>query len=120
MYAPAHVGRGLARRWFGGTIPTCGDGCFGYVLRWTYGPGLGLLFARVRSFLPRHPVTAGLSFGAGIFAFEVVAMPAIGATPPVRSWRRAEPWLLILHTAVFGVATALTGDALISTRSRRR
>jgi hypothetical protein len=112
IYAPALVGRGLAGRWIAGAMPPGRGDRLGYALRWLYGPSLGVLFATARPRLPREPVAAGLCLGAGIFAFELAALPAVGATPPVGRWSRFEPWLLMLHTAVFGVATSVTADFL--------
>lgn len=112
VYAAANVGGGLARRWLAGAMLPPAEVRFGYLLRWLYGPSLGVLFMRVRSWLPRRPLAAGLCFGAGVFGFEVAVMPAVAATPPIRRWARAERSLIFLHTAVFGVATALAAEAI--------
>lgn len=112
VYAPAHVGRGLAARWFAGALSPARGMRFGHALRWVYGPSLGMLFTSVRGVLPRNPLAAGLCFGVGIFAFEVAVMPAVSATPPVRAWSSAERWLLVVHTAVFGVATAFAAEVV--------
>jgi hypothetical protein len=118
IYAPASVGRGLAGRWLAGTVSPRRDARLGYALRWLYGPSLGILFATARPLFPQTPVAAGVCLGAGIFAVEFAAMPAVGATPPIRRWSRLEPGLLILHTAVFGVVTAVTADFLIGKSTR--
>lgn len=112
VYAAANVGGGLARRWLAGTMLPRAEVRFGYLLRWLYGATLGLLFIRLRPVLPPRPLAAGLCFGAGVFAFEVAVMPAVAATPPIRKWPRAERSLLVLHTAAFGVATALAAEAI--------
>lgn len=115
VYAAANVGGGLARRWLAGVMLPPAEVRFGYLLRWLYGPSLGVLFMRLQPVLPRRPFAAGLCFAAGVFAFEVAVMPVVAATPPLRTWPRAERSLLLLHTAVFGVATALAAEL-----SRRR
>jgi hypothetical protein len=129
VYAAANVGGGLARRWLAGVMLPPAEVRFGYLLRWLYGASLGVLFMRLRPCLPRKPLAAGLCFGAGVFAFEVAVMPAVAATPAIRTWPRAERWLILLHTGVFGIATALAAEATrgradtssrCPTRSRRR
>jgi hypothetical protein len=88
------------------------DALMGAMLRWTYGPALGvlshLLFARF------HPARRALFTSAAILAFELCAMPATGATPPISTWRRRELLLLAVHTTVFGVATAAAAMMLSS------
>ena len=106
-YAPARIGRRLAARWMTGNLRSGTGGELGYALRWVYGPGLGLLFAMLRPLLPRNTVAAGVCLGALIFLFELVAMPAVDATPPPRAWAKRETAMLWLHTGVFGVATAI-------------
>jgi hypothetical protein len=83
-------------------------------MRWTYGPTLGASFALVRRRLPPSPALSGLVFGIGVAGFELTALPAVSATPPVRSWGRREIALLALQTAVYGLATAFALDRITS------
>lgn len=117
VYAAANVGGALARRWFPGVARSRSEMRFGYLIRALYGPSLGALFMHLRARLPRAPIIAGVCFAAGVFACELALMPRVAATPPARTWRQAERWLLFLHTAVFGVTTALTARSLTPKRS---
>src|SRR5207302_4214761 len=85
-YAPARV----AKRLFGSRR-------FGPLLRWTYGPALGVAYGALRS---RVRIPA-LAFGGAIATAELLAMPRLGATAPLRG---REAIALFVHTAVFAVA----------------
>src|SRR5207302_6178311 len=85
-YAPARV----AERLFGSRR-------FGPLLRWTYGPALGVAYGALRS---RVRIPA-LAFGGAIATAELLAMPRLGATPPLRG---REAIALFVHTAAFAVA----------------
>jgi len=85
-YAPARV----AERFLGSHR-------FGPLLRWTYGPALGAVYGALRS---RFRVPA-LAFGAAIATAELLIMPRLGATPPLRG---REAIALFLHAAAFAVA----------------
>ena len=71
------------------------------MLRWTYGPALGIVYGALRSRL-RVPA---LAFGVAIATAELVAMPRLGATPPLRG---REAIALFLHAAAFAVAAEAT------------
>lgn len=79
----------------------------GEALRWVYGPSLALL--------QRWLGLPALLFGPAVAAFELVALPLTGATPPVRRWKRGEVPLLFAHATAF----ALVASAL-ERRSRMR
>ena len=66
------------------------------MLRWTYGPALGIAYGALRS---RFRMPA-LAFGAALATAELLAMPRLGATPPVRG---KEAIALFLHAAAFAV-----------------
>ena len=71
----------------------------GRTLRWVYGPALAVTQTTLR--LPP------LFFGPAIALAELLAMPRVGATPPVRRWRRAEVPLLFAHATFFALAVDL-------------
>lgn len=52
------------------------------------------------------------ALAAGIYAFEIVAMPMTGATPPFFKWPTKARTLLGLHTLVFSVVANKTLDRL--------
>lgn len=89
---------------------------WGLVMRFTYGPALALAWTRVRAWVPRSlPVPLrGLLLGAGVFAFEVLSLPLVGATRPPRTWTRGDFALLAAQTGLFGLVT----EALLSRQSR--
>jgi len=100
-YAPARV----AQRLFGSRH-------FGPLLRWTYGPALGVAYGALRS---RISVPA-LAFGAVIATVELLAMPRVGATPPIRG---REAIALFLHAAAFAVAAEAALSQAARSVSRR-
>jgi hypothetical protein len=73
----------------------------GAILRWSYGLVIAGAWNRLVP-SPRASVRRALGLGAAILAFELWALPALGATPPLRRWSRAEKALLAWHTQVFG------------------
>jgi len=96
---PVYAAKRVARRLFGPRVP-------GRLLRWTYGPLLGLAAGRAlegRSW-PFAAEAAGV--GCCVFAFELAAMPAAGATPPVRRWPAGHVAALFVHTLAFGLGFA--------------
>ena len=88
-HVPAYDTREMGRRLFGSARA-------GAAMRWVYGP----MLAAVQRMLRIPP----LMFGPLVAAGELWAMPRVGATPPVRRWRRAEVPLLIAHATAFAVA----------------
>ncbi len=68
-----------------------------WLLRFGSGASLGALVSAAR---------LQTALGAGLLTgFEMMAMPAVGATPPIRAWSRREQWLLLGHAAVFMLVT---------------
>jgi hypothetical protein len=68
----------------------------GRALRWAYGPAVA--FVQSRLGLP------GLVFGPLLAGGELVMLPRVGATPPLRRWRRGEVPLLFAHATAFALA----------------
>jgi hypothetical protein len=110
-----YVPQAIARRLFAPSVErrrrmvACG-----MLLRAAYSASWGLLYSRLREGFPRSPVKAGIEFGAGICAFELLAMPAVRAVPPLREWPRREIALLFAHTLSFGITAALLYDRLVA------
>lgn len=105
LYAPSLiVQRLLSRR---GAEPSAHTAArLGAGLRWAYGPTLGLVFDGL------YPGTRsvwrrGLVTGGSVLLFELIAMPLVGATPPVALWPRSDVLLLGLHTLAYGVGSAV-------------
>lgn len=80
---------------------------WGLAMRFTYGPSLALAWTRVRGWLPRSLPTPvrGLLLGVGVLAFEVLSLPVVGATRPLRTWTRGDFALLAAQTGLFGLVT---------------
>lgn len=108
VYDPSNLARRLARRYFG--VRLSGDTArrLGHVMRWSYGPSWGLLLAAVAGTRERDRLWPlwGLGLGATVLGFELLLLPATGATPPVSSWRGDELKLELLNTTAFGLAAA--------------
>jgi hypothetical protein len=80
----------------------------GHLMRWSYGPSWGVLLGvlagrgRMRWTWPLW----GLGLGGAVMAFEVIALPATGGTPPLASWNTDELCLDALNTSVYGLIVA--------------
>lgn len=74
-------------------------------LRFTYGPVLGLVWARIREGLPSSLLLRGLLLGAGVSAFERLSFPTLRVTSAPRTWTRAEHAFLLAQTCLFGLVT---------------
>jgi len=85
-YAPARV----ADRLFGSRR-------LGPLLRWTYGPSLGVCYAALRS--RRGP--SAIAFGAAVAVGELFLMPLVGAIPRLRGRERVA---LFAHAIAFALA----------------
>lgn len=109
VYAPASIARRLFAR----------DGTTGRLLRWTYGPALGLA---AEWLTPKSGGVARQAFriGGAVLAFELAALPRVGATPKLRKWPLADLGLLALHTAAFGLAAAIARGFAGRVRQNRR
>jgi hypothetical protein len=103
LYTSTRITRRLARR-LGVSLDEEQARVLGRLLRFVYGPALGLVRAR----LDRRPgLGRALRLGAAIWLFELLALPATGATPPLRRWPRGEKLLLAAHTTAFALAAEL-------------
>jgi hypothetical protein len=118
LYAAGPVARGLAARFINRKLAGRTEMVAGLLLRWTYGPSIGAVYARARPRLPLSVPLAGVCLAGGILGFELLAMPALGATPPLGKWDRPQLRMLAAHTLSYGAGTAVAYDLL--TRSSRR
>lgn len=112
LYAAGPVARGLAARFMNRKLAGRVEAAAGLLLRWTYGPCLGAVYARVRPRLPVSVPVAGVCLAGGILSFELLAMPALGATPPLGKWDRPQLAMLGAHTLSYGFGTALAYEVL--------
>lgn len=109
IYAP----RAIARRLFGPRARfgrARFAGAQGLALRAVYSAALGACYATERAYFPRPSIRAAMMLAAGIWAFELMTLPTIGAVPPIRAWARKDVALLLAHTFVFGTTAALAYD----------
>jgi hypothetical protein len=104
VYAPAAMVRRLIRGGPYGIQGVVYVRASGLVLRSLYGASIGALFAATRQRWPASGFGRTALMAGAIWAFELVALPASGATPPLRNWRRSEIALLLGHTFVFATA----------------
>jgi hypothetical protein len=75
-------------------------------LRFGYAFTLARGLALARSRLPRSRLLAGLTGGLIVSMLEAALLPATGATPRLRRWRRAELPMLAVHAAAFCLAAS--------------
>jgi hypothetical protein len=84
-------------------------GILGNLMRWSYGPFIGLVYSATlgRFIRRRWPEArswpAGLALGAAVYLFELLALPRSGATRRLAHWPAADRLLLAGHTAAFGL-----------------
>lgn len=78
-------------------------------MRWSYGPPWGVALAAVMGAgaRPRTWPLWGLALGASVFTFEIVLLPAIGATPPLSRWPPGQLEAELLNTMAFGTTAAV-------------
>lgn len=110
VYDPSNLARRLARRYLGIRLSRDSARRAGDLMRWSYGPSWGVPLAAVMGTRERARAWPlwGLGLGAAVLGFELVMLPAVGATPPVSSWRRDELKLEVLNTMAFGTAAAFS------------
>lgn len=77
----------------------------GLLMRWLYGPALGVLYAGLRPALPPAARRWGLLLGAGVGLFEQLAFPLLRVTAPPRTWTPAEHALLAFQVLLHGLVT---------------
>ena len=106
----------LAKRWTGRSLTPETARWLGRAARWAYGSSLAAAYGAVRPRRAPASLPRALALAGAIYLFEILAMPALGATPPLRRWKPAERWLLLLHTAAFSIAT----EALLGRPAKRR
>jgi short-subunit dehydrogenase len=115
VYAPAS----LARRLFGTLARTPARAtAIGTVMRWIYGPLIGVAYAATvgRALRRRWPAgrlwPAGLALGGAVYLFELLFLPLVGATRGLRHWPAGDKLLLAGHTGLYGLATDTTFRSL--------
>lgn len=107
-YAARRIGARLAWRLARVRLHPAQARRVGRLLRYTYGPALGVACAGVAWRTRRWPLALeALATGGALFALEWVGLPAVGATPPTRTWSRAERGALLAQTLAFGLVVGL-------------
>jgi hypothetical protein len=106
VFAPAQLAAGLSRAWRGRPLDRTQSARAGLWMRWLYGPAWGALYGMVRPRWRTTNVKAGVGFGAAVALFELAALPAARATPPLRTWDKRELAMLGAQTLAFGLVTA--------------
>ena len=101
---PAYAPAAVARR-------VLGDRRYGPLLRWLYGPALGVVYGALRSRWRLPP----FAFGGAVAAAELLAMPRLGATPPLRG---REVVALVAHASAFALAAEIALDQAGRSASR--
>ena len=87
-------------------------------MRWLYGPLIGVAYAAAvgRKIRRRWPGgrlwPAGLALGGVVYVLELLFLPLVGATRPLRRWPPGDKLLLASHTGVYGLATDMTFRSL--------
>jgi hypothetical protein len=83
----------------------------GLGLKARWGPALQAGYAlalatALRRAVPLRFPWNGLAGGALVWGAELIALPATGATPPLRRWPRGQVGTLLLHALAFTLSVA--------------
>ncbi|WNG62226.1 hypothetical protein F0U59_51650 [Archangium gephyra] len=105
-YSVHHIARRAARAWFGVRLRPREAQRWGLVMRWLYGPTLGVLGGWLRPMLPGPAPFHGLVLGGGVWLFEWLSFPPLRVTPHPRTWSPAERRWLAVQCLLFGLVTA--------------
>lgn len=105
-YAMHHIARRAARAWFGLRLRPRQAQRWGLVMRWIYGPTLGVLGKWLQPVLPGPTPIHGLLLGGGVWLFEWLSFPRLHVAPPPRTWSPAERRWLAIQGLLFGLVTA--------------
>jgi hypothetical protein len=109
VFAPSRIAKRLSTR---AGFALKHEHVAGFAMRATYGPTWAILWSRHSRF--KSPLRSALALAASILVFEELAMPAVGATPPLSSWTTAE------HLFVVAQALTYAAVAVLCDRGRRR
>jgi hypothetical protein len=115
VFAPIRLARRLLGRSAGGPRHAR---AIGALMRWSYGSLLGVLYSATLGRVVRRrwpevsSLPGGLTLGAAVLLFELIALPRSGATEKVARWPIAEQLLLAGQTAAFGVTVETARRAL--------
>jgi hypothetical protein len=112
LYSAGPVARRLAARFTKWQLAERPQAVAGLMLRWCYGVCVGAVYARVRPRLPSSAPAAAVCLAGGIFGFELLALPSLGATPPLGTWDPAQLGMLAAHTLSYGLGTACAYDLM--------
>ena len=108
LFAPARLAGRLLQKASGGHRSSVAVKiAAGHLMRWLYGPALGLAWSLARRALPRSRTLRVGALTAGVAALELTALPATEATPPLRRWKKVEIALLLAQIAAFAAVTEL-------------
>ncbi len=107
VYSPSLMAVRLSRKLIGRRPTREVRETAGTLMRWSYGPALGIGFGLARPSLPQGPLARGALLGLAVFGFELGVLPRVGATPRLRSWSRSEVALLLAHSLAYGLVTEL-------------
>ena len=104
-FAPSELASGLSKKWLGKGLSTGKARELGTVMRALYGPSWALtLGPKLKSL---HPAVRIGAMAALIFAFEELALPALGASAPRKSWKPLEHLLLGAQTVAYAATVEL-------------
>lgn len=105
MYDPAAMAQRLAGRLLGRQLGSRDSHLAGTLMRWPYGAawGIGLALIARRC----GGLAAGLGLGLAVWLFELLALPATGATPGLGEWEGEDLALDLLNTSVYGLVVGV-------------
>ncbi len=83
-------------------------GVLGGGMRAGYGPSVAVLWTLLRNGRRPRSVRDTCLLGGFIWAFEIAALPAVRATPPLRRWPRPDVALDLSNGLVFAAVTNAT------------
>lgn len=115
VYDPAIMARRMLQRMFGWKLDRSAARGAGMLMRAMYGPLWGVAGAMLTRGRGRAFVNV-LALAAGIWLFELAALPRTGATPPLRQWPKGEAALDTTNAIAYSAVTCSVLTRLAAAR----
>ncbi len=118
VYAPDVMAARLLSRVWRRPVPQVAARVCGTLMRSLYGPPWGIAIAALRSVRPAAPARSAIELAAVIWIFELLALPAVSATPPLGRWPRDQVALDAVNGLVYAAGAVTTLACLERTAAR--
>jgi hypothetical protein len=80
----------------------------GNVMRWTYGPVWALVWGALPRSSPRPTMRSMAALALLIWGIEMVTLPWVGATPPLRTWPPVDILLGLTNASLYALVAGVS------------